>query len=57
MSQRQDRDTFGVHQNLMNQNNSKRNSFSTNWDVQSNATLDTTDDVHEWTKDKRDAQL
>ncbi|XP_072386404.1 unconventional myosin-XV [Diabrotica undecimpunctata] len=54
MTQRQDRDTFGVHQNLINQNNSKRNSFSTNWDVQSNITHDTTDDVHEWTKEKRE---
>lgn len=45
MAQRQDRDTFGVHQNRnMMQNNSKRNSFSANWDVQSNLTQGTTDD-------------
>ncbi|XP_057659116.1 myosin-VIIa [Diorhabda carinulata] len=56
MLQRQDRDTFGVHQNLINQDNSKRNSFSTNWDVQSNITQDTTDDGQEWTKDKRDGR-
>ncbi|KAG5895943.1 hypothetical protein JTB14_016344 [Gonioctena quinquepunctata] len=54
MAQRQDRDTFGVHQNRVVQN-SKRNSFSANWDVQSSLTHDTTDDGH-WGKEmeKRD---
>lgn len=50
MAQRKDRDTFGVHQNRVLQN-SKRNSFSANWDVQSNITQDTTDDGINWTKD------
>lgn len=50
MAQRQDRDTFGVHQNRVIQN-SKRNSFSANWDAQSNLTQDTTDDGMNWSKD------
>nr|CAH7758737.1 unnamed protein product [Callosobruchus chinensis] len=53
MAQRQDRDTFGVHQNRVHaQNNSKRNSFSANWDVQSSVTQATTDDG--WGKDEVD---
>ncbi|VEN63077.1 unnamed protein product [Callosobruchus maculatus] len=53
MAQRQDRDTFGVHQNRVHaQNNSKRNSFSANWDVQSSVTQGTTDDG--WGKDEVD---
>ncbi|KAJ8922961.1 hypothetical protein NQ315_001507 [Exocentrus adspersus] len=47
MAQRQDRDTFGVHQNR----NSKRNSFSANWEVQSSLTHETTDDVASWAKE------
>lgn len=50
MAQRQDRDTFGVHQNRVMQN-SKRNSFSANWDTQSSLTQDTTDDGINWSKD------
>lgn len=50
MAQRQERDTFGVHQNRVVQN-SKRNSFSVNWDAQSNLTQDTTDDCVNWSKD------
>lgn len=45
MAQRQDRDTFGVHQNR----NSKRNSFSANWEVQSSLTHE--DDGISWAKD------
>ncbi|XP_017773416.1 PREDICTED: unconventional myosin-XV [Nicrophorus vespilloides] len=43
MAQRQDRDTFGVHQNRNSMMNlsSKRNSFSANWDIQSSVTQDT----------------
>ncbi|KAL1494091.1 hypothetical protein ABEB36_009744 [Hypothenemus hampei] len=48
MAQRQDRDTFGVHQNkTIHQNNSKRNSFSANWEVQSNIT-ETHNDATSW---------
>lgn len=54
MAQRQDRDTFGVHQNRAVQNNSKRNSFSANWDVQSNITQETQDDPAIWAKETVD---
>ncbi|KAB0792987.1 hypothetical protein PPYR_12607 [Photinus pyralis] len=51
MAQRQERDTFGVHQNLVEQSNSKRNSFSANWDIQSSLTQDTQDDgASNWAK-------
>lgn len=53
MAQRQDRDTFGVHQNKTVMNNSKRNSFSANWDVQSTMTQETQDDTS-WAKDALD---
>lgn len=52
MAQRQDRDTFGVHQNRAVQNNSKRNSFSANWEVHSTLTQETTqDEGSSWAKD------
>ncbi|KAK9739373.1 hypothetical protein QE152_g9077 [Popillia japonica] len=51
MAQRQDRDTFGVHQNRTVMNNSKRNSFSANWDIQSSVTQETQDDGTSWSKD------
>lgn len=54
MAQRQDRDTFGVHQNRTMQNNSKRNSFSANWEVQSSITQETQDDGVSWGKDALD---
>ncbi|XP_008197063.1 unconventional myosin-XV [Tribolium castaneum] len=54
MAQRQDRDTFGVHQNRVLQNNSKRNSFSANWEVQSAITHETQDDSTHWAKDALD---
>lgn len=54
MSQRQDRDTFGVHQNRVVQNNSKRNSFSANWDIQSSLTQETQDDAISWGKERLD---
>lgn len=54
MSQRQDRDTFGVHQNRVAQNNSKRNSFSANWEMQSSMTQETQDDIISWGKDRLD---
>lgn len=60
MAQRQDRDTFGVHQNkAVMSNNSKRNSFSANWDIQSNITQDTQDDATSWAKDidKHDGRM
>lgn len=51
MAQRQDRDTFGVHQNrVMQQQNSKRNSFSANWEVQSNMT-ETHNDSTSWAQE------
>ncbi|XP_066258344.1 unconventional myosin-XV isoform X2 [Euwallacea similis] len=54
MVQRQDRDTFGVHQNrVMHQNNSKRNSFSANWEVQSNIT-ETHNDATSWAQEDSD---
>lgn len=51
MAQRQDRDTFGVHQNRAVQNNSKRNSFSANWDAQSSLAPDGHDDAASWAKE------
>ncbi|KAJ8956705.1 hypothetical protein NQ318_014060 [Aromia moschata] len=51
MAQRQDRDTFGVHQNRVIQNNSKRNSFSANWEVHSSMTQETADDAASWAKE------
>jgi hypothetical protein len=63
MAQRQDRDTFGVHQNRVLQNSSKRNSFSANWEVQSAITHETQDDSsNHWAKealdvDKNDGRL
>lgn len=54
MAQRQDRDTFGVHQNRVIQNSSKRNSFSANWEVQSAITHETQDDSTHWAKDALD---
>ncbi|XP_044253727.1 unconventional myosin-XV [Tribolium madens] len=54
MAQRQDRDTFGVHQNRVLQNSSKRNSFSANWEVQSAITHETQDDSTHWAKDALD---
>ncbi|KAJ3645965.1 hypothetical protein Zmor_023581 [Zophobas morio] len=51
MAQRQDRDTFGVHQNRVMQNSSKRNSFSANWEVQSAITHETQEDNTHWAKD------
>ncbi|KAF2905677.1 hypothetical protein ILUMI_00498 [Ignelater luminosus] len=54
MAQRQNRDTFGVHQNHVGQNNSKRNSFSANWEIQSSLTQDTQDDTSSWAKEKMD---
>lgn len=54
MAQRQDRDTFGVHQNRVIQNNSKRNSFSANWEVQSSLTHETADDATSWAKEGAD---
>ncbi|XP_060523322.1 unconventional myosin-XV [Cylas formicarius] len=51
MAQRQDRDTFGVHQNRT-MNSSKRNSFSANWEVQSS--LAETQDDTSWAKDDTD---
>ncbi|RZB41182.1 unconventional myosin-XV [Asbolus verrucosus] len=54
MAQRQDRDTFGVHQNRVIQNNSKRNSFSANWEVQSAITHETQEDSTHWAKDALD---
>lgn len=57
MAQRQDRDTFGVHQNrTVMLNNSKRNSFSANWDIQSSVTQETQDDTTSWSKDFDDKQ-
>ncbi|XP_030752101.1 unconventional myosin-XV isoform X2 [Sitophilus oryzae] len=54
MAQRQDRDTFGVHQNrVMNHNNSKRNSFSANWEVQSSIT-ETHHDATSWAHEDSD---
>ncbi|XP_076273553.1 unconventional myosin 10A isoform X2 [Rhynchophorus ferrugineus] len=54
MAQRQDRDTFGVHQNrVINQNNSKRNSFSANWEVQSNIT-ENHNDATSWAQEDSD---
>ncbi|KAL3274440.1 hypothetical protein HHI36_015828, partial [Cryptolaemus montrouzieri] len=50
MAQRQDRDTFGVHQNRNLMENSKRNSFSANWDSQSSMTQETQEDMN-WGKD------
>lgn len=50
MAKRQDRDTFGVHQNRVNQNSSKRNSFSANWEIQSSLTQETHQD--DWSKEK-----
>lgn len=49
MAQRQDRDTFGVHQNRVLQN-AKKNSFSASWDVQSTMTQDTNEDAINWSK-------
>ena len=61
ISQRQDRDTFGVHQNRAAQHSSKRNSFSANWDIQSSVTQETQDDGTSWGKDvaeeKQDGRL
>lgn len=54
IAQRQDRDTFGVHQNRVTQNNSKRNSFSANWEVQSAITQDTHDENTHWAKETLD---
>lgn len=51
MAQRQDRDTFGVHQNRAMQNNSKRNSFSQNWEAQSTMTQETQDESAIWAKE------
>lgn len=56
MAQRQDRDTFGVHQNRTVMNNSKRNSFSANWDIQSSVTQETQDDGTSWSRDFDDKQ-
>ncbi|KAF5306868.1 hypothetical protein FQA39_LY00098 [Lamprigera yunnana] len=53
MAQRQNRDTFGVHQNLVEQSNSKRNSFSANWDIQSSLAHDThNESANNWAKEK-----
>lgn len=54
MAQRQDRDTFGVHQNRVPQHNSKRNSFSANWEVQTSMTQEIKDDMAAWAKDALD---
>ncbi|XP_050297745.1 unconventional myosin-XV isoform X2 [Anthonomus grandis grandis] len=54
MTQRQDRDAFGVHQNrVMQQNNSKRNSFSANWEVHSSMT-ETHNDGTSWAQEESD---
>ncbi|XP_048519861.1 unconventional myosin-XV [Dendroctonus ponderosae] len=53
MAQRQDRDTFGVHQNRVQQQNSKRNSFSANWEEQSNMT-ETHNDSTSWAQEDSD---
>lgn len=53
MAQRQDRDTFGVHQNRAPPS-SKRNSFSANWEVHSSVTQGTQDDVAIWAKEALD---
>lgn len=51
MAQRQNRDTFGVHQNrVVQEASSKRNSFSANWDAGSSLTQETQDDGV-WAKD------
>ncbi|XP_025836405.1 unconventional myosin-XV [Agrilus planipennis] len=50
MAQRQDRDTFGVHQNQTVSGNSKRNSFSANWDIQNSFSQKTSEETN-WTKD------
>ncbi|XP_045475987.1 unconventional myosin-XV isoform X2 [Harmonia axyridis] len=55
MAQRQDRDTFGVHQNRVLMESSKRNSFSANWDSQSSITQETQDDM-QWGKDSVDIE-
>ncbi|KAK4873712.1 hypothetical protein RN001_013072 [Aquatica leii] len=53
MAQRQDRDTFGVHQNLVEQSNSKRNSFSANWDIQTSLAQETQEgSTNNWSREK-----
>lgn len=56
MAQRQDRDTFGVHQNMVIHSSSKRNSFSANWEVNSSITQETRDEVNNWAKDGMDSE-
>lgn len=56
MAQRQDRDTFGVHQNLALPGNSKRNSFSANWEVQSSITQEQREEVNNWAKEEMDIE-
>lgn len=51
MAQRQDRDTFGVHQNAVIHTSSKRNSFSANWEVSSSTVHDSRDEVSNWAKE------
>lgn len=56
MAQRQDRDTFGVHQNMVMHSSSKRNSFSANWEVSTSLTQETREEVNNWAKDGMDAE-
>lgn len=56
MAQRQDRDTFGVHQNTVLHGNSKRNSFSANWEVNSSTAHDSREEFNNWAKDGIDSE-